>query len=371
MYIRWKLGIVFARLNLEGVSIPIFQRIHKTPNKGYSILLKFHLGMSPTKFIKKREFIAVGLKASDIELEQIKANIFRLKVRKGNLSQLPTRAETSVPLETIRMPKDISAIPFGVDLDGYEVALPLFNQDGGTTTLIGGNPGKGKTSALKVILSGLVESRVSITWFDPKNGSDANPYRSRVNVVASPLDPEPYIEKLRMFNACIANRNSIVGSGKSISMLPKVLIMIDEWAMLGTLGTKQQQQEFTNQLRRLVSTGRSSNFSVVLATQRPTSITIDVATRELSGNRIAFSVGDEHASEAILGVKGAESLVNPLRQGQALAWINGEISRISLFKVSTELASACDDNSGFNHSIEDLIQLEETYARELGIFPKN
>ena len=371
MYIRWKLGVIFNKLKLEGVSIPIFQRIYKTPNKGYSILLKFHLGMSPTKFMKKKEYIAVGLKATDIELEQIKANIFKSKVRKGTLSQMPTRAGTSPTTDQVKMPKDISSIPFGVDLDGYEVSLPLFNQDGGTTTLIGGNPGKGKTSALKVILSGLVESRVSITWFDPKNGSDANPFRSRVNVVASPLDPEPYIENLKLLNRCVANRNAIVGAGKSIHALPRILVMIDEWAMLGTLGTKQQQQEFTNQLRRLVSTGRSSNVSIVLATQRPTSVTIDVATRELSGNRIAFSVGDEHASEAILGIKGAESLVNPLRQGQALAWINGEISRISLFKVSTELASACDDNSGFNHSLEDLNQLEETYARELGVFLKN
>jgi hypothetical protein len=143
--------------------------------------------------------------------------------------------------------------------------------------------------------------------------------------------------------------------------------MIDEWAMLGTLGTKQQQQEFTNQLRRLVSTGRSSNVSIVLATQRPTSVTIDVATRELSGNRIAFSVGDEHASEAILGIKGAESLVNPLRQGQALTWINGEVSRISLYKVSPDLASDCEDNSGFNYTLDELIQLEEVYAREVGV----
>ena len=137
--------------------------------------------------------------------------------------------------------------------------------------------------------------------------------------------------------------------------------------MLGTLGTKQQQQEFTNQLRRLVSTGRSSNVSIVLATQRPTSVTIDVATRELSGNRIAFSVGDEHASEAILGIKGAESLVNLLRQGQALTWINGEVLRISLYKVSPDLASDCEDNSGFNCSLDELIQLEAVYAREVGI----
>ena len=89
MYIRWKLGVIFNKLNLEGVSIPIFQRIHKTPNKGYSILLKFHLGMSPTRFLKKKEYIAVGLKASDIELERIKPNIYRLKVRKGIMSVLP------------------------------------------------------------------------------------------------------------------------------------------------------------------------------------------------------------------------------------------------------------------------------------------
>ena len=73
------------------------------------------------------------------------------------------------------LPKRTKSIPFGIDLDGYEVRLPLFTEDGGTVSLIGGNPGQGKTSALKIILSGLVDSNTSIFWFDPKNGADANP----------------------------------------------------------------------------------------------------------------------------------------------------------------------------------------------------
>lgn len=270
-------------------------------------------------------------------------------------------------MESIFIPKRTKSIPFGIDLDGYEVELPLFTEDGGTVSLIGGNPGQGKTSALKVIVTGLVESTTSIFWFDPKNGADANPYRSRVNVIASPLDPQPYLDTLASINKSIANRNAIVGKGGDIGMFPPIIVMVDEWAVLGSLGTKAQQQEFTQQLRRLVSTGRSTNISVVLSTQRPTSVSIDVATRELSGNRIAFLVGDEHASEAILGIKGAENQVNPLRKGQALAWINGSVSRISLFRIPENLVSKCDQNSGLNSSEEDLFLLENTYSREMNI----
>lgn len=364
MYIRWKLGIVFTQLKLEGISIPIFQRIQKTPNKGYSILLKFHLGMSPTRFLKKREFIAVGLKASDIEIERIKSNIYRLKVRKGSLSVLP---ENITAVEKHFLPRRTRSVPLGIDLDGYEVELPLFTDDGGTVSLIGGNPGQGKTSALKVIVSGLVDSDTSIFWFDPKNGADANPYRSRVNVVSSPLDPQPYIDTLASINRSIANRNAIVGKGGNIKMFPPIIVMVDEWAVLGSLGTKSQQQEFTQQLRRLVSTGRSTNISVVLSTQRPTSVSIDVATRELSGNRIAFLVGDEYASEAILGIKGAENQVNPLRKGQAIAWINGAVSRISLFRIPENLIVKCEEYCGLKTSEQDLFQLEQINAREMGI----
>ena len=262
------------------------------------------------------------------------------------------------------LPKRTKSIPFGIDLDGYAVRLPLFTEDGGTVSLIGGNPGQGKTSALKVILSGLVDSNTSIFWFDPKNGADANPYRSRVNVIASPLDPQPYIDTLASINKSIANRNAIVGQGGDIQMFPPIVVMVDEWAVLGSLGTKAQQQEFTQQLRRLVSTGRSTNISVVLSTQRPTSVSIDVATRELSGNRIAFLVGDEHASEAILGIKGAESQINPLRKGQAITWINGAISRISLYKVREGLPNICLEVAGFNHTLDQLLGLEISYSRE-------
>lgn len=364
MYIRWKLGIVFKQLQLEGVSIPIFQSIQRTPNRGYSIILKFHLGMSPTKFMKKHELIAVGLKAASIDLEKVSANRFRLKVRKGDLLDMPIRDE---PISKQLIPRDYFEIPIGVDIDGYQVFLPMFNTDGGTNTLIGGNPGKGKTSALKLLLNGLLQSRTAIFWFDPKNGSDANPFSSRVNVIASPLDPQPYIDCLIQLNKSVANRNAITGKGGDISYLPKILVMIDEWAMLGTLGTKIQQQEFTNQLRRLVSTARSSNVSIVLSTQRPTSVTIDVATRELSGNRIAFFVGDEHASEGILGIKGAESQVNPLQKGQVLAWINGDLKRVSLYKVPEYLQIECQNHSGFNRTMNEILEAEEIYARENGI----
>mgnify|MGYP003705531611 CR=1 FL=1 len=46
----------------------------------------------------------------------------------------------------------IYRLPIGINLQGDNYYLPLFTESGGSTTLIGGNPGYGKSSLLKIIL---------------------------------------------------------------------------------------------------------------------------------------------------------------------------------------------------------------------------
>ena len=373
MFKRLRLQRVFTELRLEGIYIPFFQKVILTPAGGYSLVIKLRTGMTHTRIMKKAEAIAIGMKAAEISLDRIKGDKFLLSVRTENEKVLPVHPSMERKLGSsdassqIRLPEQLTSVPFGVNADGYQVFLPLFTKSGGSTTLIGGNPGQGKSSAVKVILAGCVQTNSCVIWFDPKSGADANPFKSRVEVVSNPKNPDEFLDYLTRIQEVIYQRNQLISLGYSIDMLPKIVLFIDEWALLTALGTKQQQQLIQTEIRHLAATGRSANVSLVLATQRPTSVNIDVATRELSNNRVAFLVGDTHASEAILGQTGAESKINPLSPGQALVWQDGQLQRTSLYAVPENLSSQCEAAAGFKLTLGRVEQLEEIFRRENGI----
>jgi DNA helicase HerA-like ATPase len=373
MYRRLRLQRVLTDLRLEGIYIPFFQRVTFTPAGGYSLIIKLRTGMTPTRIMKKAEAIAIGVKAAEISLDRIKGDKFLLSVRTENEKVLPAHPSSERKLgkpsadSLIRVPEVLTSVPFGVNADGYQVLLPIFTKSGGSTTLIGGNPGQGKSSAVKVILAGCIQSNSCVIWFDPKSGADANPFKSRVEVVSNPKNPDEFLEYLTRIQEVIYKRNHLISLGYSIEMLPKIVLFIDEWALLTALGTKQQQQFIQTEIRHLAATGRSANVSLVLATQRPTNVNIDVATRELSNNRVAFLVGDTHASEAILGQTGAESKTNPLSPGQALVWLDGQLQRTSLYSVPEDLSQQCEEAAGYKVTLDRVEELEDVFRRENGI----
>jgi DNA helicase HerA-like ATPase len=172
------------------------------------------------------------------------------------------------------------------------------------------------------------------------------------------------LETLKSIYNSILVRNRLLSSGLKFELLPRIVLLIDEWYLLSAIGEKTFQSDIQTYLRRIVAVGRSANVSVILATQRPTSQNIDVTTRELCNTRIAFYCGDIHASEAILGQSGAEDKTNPLRQGEALVWINGHLERTTLFQVPNPL-----ENSGFNYS-NRLVTLEEVKEKENNLCQK-
>ena len=363
MWKRFRLQQVFTNLRLEGIYIPIFQKIVFTPAGGYSLIIKLRTGMTATRIMKKAEAIAIGMKAAEVELERIKGDKFRLWVRNQIEKVLPQYPiKESQPITPI----PLRNVPLGINADGYQVGLPLFNSSGGTVTLIGGNPGQGKSSALKVILAGCVHSNTAIIWFDPKSGFDANPFQSRVEVLSNSQTPEIYLNYLERIQDLILRRNTL-SNREDLEMLPKILIFIDEWGLLSALGSKQLQTQIKTAIRNVAATGRSSNVSLVLATQRPTSTNIDVATRELSGNRIAFQVGDSHGSEAVLGQPGAESKVDPLQPGQALVWVDGQLERTTFYNVPNNLVQICNESQGHKKTLDEVVELESIFRREKGL----
>lgn len=265
------------------------------------------------------------------------------------------------------LPSQPDSVAIGIDDSGYEAHLNLFSADGGKVTLIGGNPGKGKSSLIKLLLAGLLDSNYSIIWFDAKSGADARPFRDRVEIVDDPSNPDIYLSKLLELQEIARDRNRFRGEELNISMLKRVVLFVDEWAVLAGMGSKNLQSQIQMELRKLAATSRSANMALVLATQRPTKDNIDVTTRELSNNRIAFSVGDIHASEAILGVSGAEPAVNPLDPGQAIMWQNGDLRKMILYEVPRDLKQRCENHRGLRTTVTNLTEENKSFARENGI----
>jgi DNA segregation ATPase FtsK/SpoIIIE, S-DNA-T family len=81
-----------------------------------------------------------------------------------------------------------------------------------------------------------------------------------------------------------------------------IVIVIDEIALYSaTLGTEQQQKEFTALLRDVVARGRAAAMPVLAATQRPSVDIIPKSLRDIFGYRAAFRCTSSGSSNIILG----------------------------------------------------------------------
>jgi S-DNA-T family DNA segregation ATPase FtsK/SpoIIIE len=115
---------------------------------------------------------------------------------------------------------------------------------------------------------------------------------------------------------------------------PVIVLVVDEWAEVGATGSSKERQQIEGLLRRVVSLGRAVGVTAMLATQRPTSETIDVTTRSLLVHRLALRVGDRHQADAILGVGTYEpgQLVGAV-PGRALWSDGGPVTGIQVYRV--------------------------------------
>lgn len=348
-------------LGISSVAVSPFHLVKKDSSGGFSLYLKLRTGIDLEELSKYSGKLAVALRKDKIQFQKIKSNLVLMTVSQPLGSTLP---KFEIPRSESFLPRRLDCVQIGKDANGRTIDLELFSDSGGRSTLIGGNPNQGKSSLIKIIVGKLADTSTAIIWFDPKYGADASQFRDRVDVYDNPATPEKYLEALQGLKEIVEERNRYLGYGWDISFLPRVLLIIDEWAVLSGLGEKPIQNEIIKSVRFLAATARSANFALILATQRPTKENIDVTTRELSHNRIAFQVGDIHASEAILGSSGAERSVTILRQGQCAFSLNNEITYVSLFSTSQEVSAYASQFKGLKLTIEDLKTLNRIFEQD-------
>lgn len=194
-------------------------------------------------------------------------------------------------------------VPLGVTASGALASVPLFDRTmGGSSLLIGGVPGSGKSTALRVVMAGLCPTTTTMLLIDPTGGAEARLWLPRLSAVVDDADATPTIDLLRQVLGLIELRGRLLGLGCPIALLSPVLLVVDELAEMAAAGQPKAQDEARALLRRIVALGRKANVACVLATQRTTATSIDITTRSLVSWRFALAHPDDpHGSEALLG----------------------------------------------------------------------
>ncbi|NNN08384.1 MAG: hypothetical protein HKL85_04220 [Acidimicrobiaceae bacterium] len=215
----------------------------------------------------------------------------------GSVPYQPEHNPVGLPLNPLR------AMPIGLDDNGDEVAASFYGQ----SILIGGNPGSGKSVAMRVILAGLAASRnVCLVGIDPKH-AELSMWRPRFTQLVLGNEVEPTASLLTELLAEVQRRAEYLATAQTATLQPTnehpwIVLVIDEWAELGAAGDAKQRTHIEALLRRYLSLGRAVGCTALLITQRPTSDSVNPGTRALTTHRFALKCGDRYQAEAILGV---------------------------------------------------------------------
>lgn len=221
-------------------------------------------------------------------------------------------------LDPIGVPlRNVDDVPLGIDGRGRPVSVALWDQAGGRSLLVAGQPGAGKTNGVQVLLSGLTATSTAIIVIDPKGGRDYVPFGSRVQLLDDGTDAAQVLAVLDDLVALMHQRQRAAREAQPLLPLwPRVLLVIDEWADLATSDAKVKRT-VDDRLRTLLRIGRAFDLAVVCATQQPTSESIDTTARALMQARLAFALPNADAARAA-GVVGAEGLHARRDRGVAL-----------------------------------------------------
>ena len=249
----------------------------------------------------------------------------------------------SVPFESEHNPaglplNPLRTIPIGHDDNGDEVATSFYGQ----SILIGGNPGSGKSVAMRVILAGLAASRnVCLVGIDPKH-AELSMWRPRFSRLVLGNEVEPTVTLLNELLTEVQRRAEYLATTQTATLQPTstnpwIVLVIDEWAELGASGDVKQRAHINGLLRRYLSLGIAVGCTSLLVALRPTNDSIDVGTRALTTHRFALKCGDRHQAEAILGVGAftSDQLLSAV-PGRAV-WSDGAVaSAVQFFNLTDE-----------------------------------
>ena len=193
-------------------------------------------------------------------------------------------------------------IYLGVDEFGEPVYVRIIYRN----ILAAGEPGGGKSGLMNIITAhAALSASTRLVFFDGKQ-VELGMWDDIADEFVGP-DIDHAITTLRRLQRVMDNRYTWLRAYRRRKIEPRdnlsvIVVVIDEIALnSATLGTEQQQKEFTALLRDLVARGRAAAMPVIAATQRPSVDIIPKSLRDLFGYRAAFRCTSSGSSDIILG----------------------------------------------------------------------
>lgn len=297
--LRWPTAAALCGLEAS-LDWPAFVRAERGPT--VQLPLRLHQATTQADVARAADQVRSLYGCARVEVRPDRAHGNRVTL--ALLHRVLPAAKAYAPLPSRPWPtRATRPLRLGTDDEGNIVSIPLFDPEvGGTSALIAGVPGTGKSTALRVLIAELAATNAVLAVIDPTGGSESSLWGQRLPDCVTDAEPEPTLALLHRLLTLIVLRGELLAAGLPLAWLRPVVLVCDELAELAAAGTPRQQDDARAALRRITALGRKANVAVLLATQRTTATSIDVTTRSLVAWRVALAhPEDPYGSEAVLG----------------------------------------------------------------------
>ncbi len=234
-----------------------------------------------------------------------------------------------------------AAVLAGVDLTGVPHKLDLQREC--PHILVGGGTGSGKTEWLRVAIASLLVNNspdtLRLAIVDPKRNAfpdlEGSPYLWRPDALLDAPE-KPVLPLLEDLIAEMTRRNGLLKQAaaddltqlvnKTQMKLPRLVVLVDEFAELLQAGSRRQRDEYEQCFIRIAAVGRAAGIHLILATQRPSRQVVSGNLKANLPGKIAMRVSNRVDSGVLIDQSGAERLLG--RGDLLLAGLSSEPIRL-------------------------------------------
>ena len=286
--------------------IPVYPKIHsviETPDKIEYVFTLIN-GMDP-KEVTKKEYVFMQHFGENIKLDGDHKTFTLTVYRKTFPKELKYDYDAILPvIDGLNLP-----IVAGMDRHGQWHVYDAINEPG---LLISGEPGAGKSSQVRSIISTLIQYKkpheLEIYLGDLKM-SEFHLFYDIEHVKSVCIYPEDLRKMLIYLTGEMKRRGELLNKYRvtHVNKLPEsekvpyILICIDEFVMI------MDDKDMKAMLIQLVALGRALGMICVLSLQRPSHDILDTKIRSCLTVRMGFRVSD-FSNAKIIGTPGAEKI---------------------------------------------------------------
>jgi DNA segregation ATPase FtsK/SpoIIIE, S-DNA-T family len=286
--------------------IKVFPRIKSVMDDGKKLVYQFSLvtGIDP-KEVSKREYIFQQIFGNNIEVDGDHKHFTLTVYRKTFPKELKYDYDAILPIIMgLNLP-----IVAGMDRHGQWHVFDAINEPG---LLISGEPGAGKSSQVRSIISTLIQYKkpheLEIYLGDLKM-SEFHLFYDIEHVKSVCIYPEDLRKMLMYLAEEMKRRGELLNKYRvtHVNKLPEsekvpyILICIDEFVMI------MDDNHMKSMLIQLVALGRALGMVCVLSLQRPSHDILDTKIRSCLTVRMGFRVSD-FSNAKIIGTPGSEKI---------------------------------------------------------------